>query len=174
MSILNFYRDKVVYQSFLLAILLAVYGCGNSQKPTDISLKTESSIKGKNYLSMKINGKDWIADNDIFGAFHPKGYYKAIIIAGSKGKKDKNEQTFNINLYNTNGNNDLNVAQLGNLSADNYLCGSMMGFEMKVNVTKASSIPDIVEATFEGKMTCPSGETLIITEGTFYYHENNF
>jgi len=132
---------------------------------------------------MKINGKDWIADNDIFGAIHPKGYNNAIIIAGGKGKKDKNEQTFNINLYNTNGpgtfnfangNKDLNVAQLGNLSADNYLCGSMMGFDIKVIVTKASSNPDIVEATFEGKMTCPSGETLHITDGNFYYHENNF
>lgn len=166
--------------TYILSLFLFL-SCGNKDKQTINSTIVDSiTFKEKNYLSMKINGQEWVADHDVFGAFHPKGYDRAIIIAGSKGKKDKNEQTFNINLYKTsgpgtfnfvNGNKEMNVAQLGNLSAENYVCGSMMGFDMKVIVTKASSMPDMVEATFEGKMTCPTGEILTITEGKFYYQE---
>lgn len=85
-----------------------------------------------------------------------------------------------MNLYNTSGpgvfhikdgNTDFNVVQLANLTVENALCGSMMGFDMKVTVTKASTIPDIIEATFEGQMTCGNGEILNITNGKFYYHE---
>lgn len=183
MSIKVFFRYEYLYQYCFIAFFVSLYGCGNSQNPTRITPNTDTSLSGKNNLSMLINGKEWTADNNIFGAFHPKGYNNAILISGSKGKKDKNEQTLNINLFNadgsgtfifSNGNKDLNVAQLGNLSADNYLCGSIMGFEMKVIVTKTSLDPVIVEATFEGKMTCPTGETLNITRGAFYYNENNF
>ena len=133
-----------------------------------------------NHLSLKINGVEWVADHDVFGAFHPKGYNKAIIIAGSKGPKDKNEQAFNINIYNADGpgtfsykhgNPDLSVAQMGNWNPENFICGSMMGHEMRVKVTKVSTKPDVVEATFEGELTCNTGEVLKITEGKFYYHE---
>jgi hypothetical protein len=171
------FQIMLTYVIYLFVFL----SCGNKDKQTiDSTIVDNTSIKEKNYLSMKINGKDWIADNEIFAAFHPKGYNNAIIIAGNKGKKDKDQQSFNLNLFNTNGpatfnikdgNKDFNVVQFGALSAENYLCGSMMGFEMKVIVTKASSTPDIIEATFEGKMTCSSGEILIITNGKFYYHE---
>jgi hypothetical protein len=178
------FPKEIVFKFFQIVFLVILYGCGNSQQQTIMSSETDDTkLQGKNYLSMKINGQEWIADRDIFGAFHPKGYKNAILIAGSKGKKDKNEQTLNINLFNANGagtfvfsnsNKDLSVAQIGNLSTDNYICGSMMGFEMKVIVTKASSTPDVVEATFEGKMTCPTGEIQTITDGKFYYNENNF
>ncbi len=167
---------------FVFLITLTLIACSNQKDKSAISsvVTDVATSMGKNYLTMKINGKDWIADNEIFGAFHPKGYNNAIIIAGNKGKKDRDQQSFNLNLFNTNGpatfnikdgNKDFNVVQFGALSAENYLCGSMMGFDMKVIVTKASSIPDIVEATFEGKMTCSSGEILNITNGKFYYHE---
>ncbi|MBK9736222.1 MAG: hypothetical protein IPO92_15185 [Saprospiraceae bacterium] len=49
--------------------------------------KTTESGNSSNYLTMKINGKDWTADLDILAAFHPKGYNKLIMIAGSLGKK---------------------------------------------------------------------------------------
>lgn len=166
---------------YIIVLLFStVFSCSNSSKSTPSTTVSDSNSNNKNYLSMKINGKDWIADNEIFAAFHPKGYNNAIIIAGNKGKKDKDQQAFNLNLFNTNGpatfnikdgNKDFNVVQFGALSAENYLCGSMMGFDMKVIVTKASSTPDIIEATFEGKMTCSSGEILNITNGKFYYHE---
>lgn len=167
---------------FIFFITIILLACSNQKDKTSIPPDDQATTLsiGKNYLTLKINGKDWIADNNIWGAYHPKGYNKAIIISGSKGKKDKNEQPFNLNLYNTSGpgvfhikdgNTDFNVVQLANLTVENALCGSMMGFDMKVTVTKASTIPDIIEATFEGQMTCGNGEILNITNGKFYYHE---
>ncbi|MBP6022400.1 hypothetical protein [Ferruginibacter sp.] len=149
----------------------------NAAEP--ITVAEEKSI-AVNYLSMKINGKEWKADSEIFGAFHPKGYNNAIIISGSKGPNDKTEQSFNINLYNTNGigtydlvsgNKDLNVVQLGNLSTENYLYGSVLGFSFHVNVTKASQNPATLEATFEGTLTGNAGDSIKITDGKFYYYE---
>ena len=170
---------------FSLPVLAVFFfaSCGNNttngiEKET-ANKKTEKPAVG-NYLSMKINGKEWKADNEIFGAFHPEGYNKAIMLSGSKGPKDKNEQAFNINLYNTNGpgvftihdkNADNSVIQIANLSEQNYLYGSMMGFNVKINITKASKTPTIIEATFEGELTGNANDKLIITDGKFYYHD---
>ena len=174
-------NNKLLLLASLL--LLQILACG-SKPQQENSAATPATITepapAGNRLSMKINGVEWKADNKIFGAFHPKGYNKAIIIAGSKGPKNKDEQPFNINLYNVDGpgtyqiqtgNPDLNVAQLANLSPQNYLYGSMMGFNLKVVITKASTGPDEIEATFEGEMTGNAGDVLKITEGSFYYHE---
>lgn len=168
---------------FASILLLQILACG-SKPQQENSASTPATITepsaGGNRLNMKINGVEWKADNEIFGAFHPKGYNKAIIIAGSKGPKNKDEQPFNINLYNVDGpgtyqiqtgNPDLNVAQLANLTPQNYLYGSMMGFNLKVVITKASTGPDEIEATFEGEMTGNAGDVLKITEGSFYFHE---
>jgi hypothetical protein len=164
--------------TYIISLFLFL-SCGNKNKQTiDSTIVGNTSKIGKNYLSMKINGKEWSADHDIFGAFHPKGYDKVIIIAGASGKMDKTEKTFNINIYQTDGpgqfsfeqgNKALSVAQMGNWSGQDYLCGSMMGFDMKVHVTKATDSE--VEATFSGTLTCPSGSPLVITDGKFYYHE---
>lgn len=43
----------------------------------------------------------------------------------------------------------------------------MMGFDMKVKVVKATTGPDILEATFSGTLSCPSGPALVITDGNF-------
>ena len=101
---------------------------------------------------MKINGQEWSADHDVFGAFHPKGYDKVIIIAGASGKKDKTEKTFNINIYQTDGPGQFSFTQ-GN----------------KALSTKATSSEG--EATFSGTLTCASGQAMVITDGKFYYHE---
>jgi hypothetical protein len=69
------------------------------------------------------------------------------------------------------GNKDLSVVQLGNLSETNYLYGSMMGFRMRVNISKASQSPVELEASFEGEMTGNAGDTLKVADGKFYYHE---
>ncbi|MBC7874504.1 MAG: hypothetical protein H7Y01_10935 [Ferruginibacter sp.] len=164
--------------------LLFLFSCGssNSKEKKDLkAMQSESTVaKQINYLSMKIDGQLWEADNNIFGVFHPNGHNKAIMIAGSKGPKNKEEQPFNINLYNASGpgvfaikdgNTDNNVVQLANMSPQDYMYGSMMGFNMKVTVTKASGNPTIIEATFEGELTGNAGGKLKITEGKFYYHE---
>ena len=163
--------------------LLLLFACGNNAGQPNEAVSASSApaeATNKNYLTMKINGVEWVADNNIFGAFHPKGYNKVIMIAGSKGPKNQDEQPFNINIYNIDGpgvfqfkdgNPDLSVVQLANMSSENYLYGSMMGFSIKVNVTKASTNPDEIEATFEGEMNGNAGDVLKITEGKFYYHE---
>lgn len=169
---------------FLLLLygVILLFSCNstatkNTAEP--ITVAEEKSITG-NYLSMKINGKEWKADSEIFGAFHPKGYNNAIIISGSKGPNDKTEQSFNINLYNANGpatfnikegNTDGNVAQLANMSPEHFMYGSMMGFAIKIIVTKANSTPTEIEATFEGELTGNASDKIVITEGKFYYHE---
>jgi hypothetical protein len=171
---------KKLFVIVLTALSLSTISCGDSAgKSNTASAEEKTTGKGKNYLSMKIDGQLWEADSGISGAFHPQGYNKLIMIAGDKGN-GKTEQSFNINLYNTagpgtfnivNGNPDLSVVQLANLSVEHYLYGSMMGFNMKVVVTKASSNPTVVEATFEGELSGNASDKIKITEGKFYYHE---
>ena len=78
---------------------------------------------------MKVDGVAWEADHDIFGAVHPKGYEKAVLVAGSLGPKDANEQAFNLNLFGIDtagnypvltGNPKLHVAQLANLTPERF------------------------------------------------------
>ncbi len=166
-----------------MAIFLLILSCSSQSQSSTIGeslAKVPAVTAVENHLSMKINGVEWVADHGIFGAFHPKGYNKAIIIGGSKGPKNENEQVFDINIYNTegpgtftfqDGNVDLSVAQMANWSTETFLCGSMLGHNMRVNVTTASTKPDVVEATFEGELTCNSGEVFKVTDGKFYYHE---
>lgn len=172
-----------MYKFILLSISwLILQSCGQSETaktPSGSGAKAPEAASG-NYLSMKINGVEWKADHDVFGAFHPKGYDQAIIIAGSRGPKDKTEQSFNLNLFKTtgpgvfqikNGNPDFNVVQLANMSPENFMYGSMMGFDLKVTITRASANPSIVEASFEGELTGNASDKIKITEGKFYYHE---
>ena len=131
-------------------------------------------------MSMRLNGVEWKADNNLFGVVHPKGYNKAIMMAGSKGPKNKDEQPFNLNLFNANGpavyhiktgNPELSVAQLANVTRENFMYGSLMGFDLTVTVTKASKEPTEIEATFEGTLTGNAGDTLKVTEGKFSYRD---
>ncbi len=167
----------------LFALISTASMCGNDSGQSDEQTAAAATI-GKpvtaNYLSMKINGVEWKADNEIWGAFHPKGYNKVIIISGLKGKKGDNEQAFNINIYNTDGpgnfifkdgNPDLSVAQMLNWSPEKFMYGNVMGFNMKVSVTKASAMPDEIEATFQGELNGNMGDVMKITEGKFYFHE---
>lgn len=174
-------RHKFIF--FTAFFVLTIVSCGSKQEAGS-SLEATATVSTadavENHLSMKVNGVEWVADHDVFAAFHPKGYHKAIVIAGSKGPKDKTEQTFNLNIYNADGpgtfhfeqgNPDLSVAQMGNWNPENFICGSMMGYEMRVKVTIASTKPAVVEASFEGELSCNTGEVLKITDGKFYYHE---
>jgi hypothetical protein len=169
--------SKIILPLIGVLLLLSCGGKDDSSAETSETKKSQNAI---NYLSMKINGKEWTADSEIFAAFHPGGYDNAILIAGSKGPKDKNEQVFNMDLYKTtgpgiyqfeNGNAANNVIQLAGLSEEHFMYGSMMGFKVKVNITKASKNPTIIEATFEGELTGNASDKLVITEGKFYYHE---
>lgn len=150
----------------------------------EATVKTE-----KNYLKMKIDGKEWVADRDIFGSYHFSEELGPglINIAGTKGSPP-NDQPFNINLYNTKDKGTYqvmiadnykskmhdNVAQLAQLTPTNYLCGgAMQGNQLTVQIIKVSKNPQIIEATFSGAMQCVEGNKISITEGKFYYHEDN-
>lgn len=171
-----FFRPLSVF--FCAAALFVSASCNSETKNEPGKTSNPPSA---NYLSMKINGKVWQGNQEIFGAFHPKGYNNAILISGERFEKDDSqEQNFNINLYNAsgageftfeNGNADNNVVQLSNVSEQNYMYGSMMGFNMRVNILKANANPVLIEATFEGELKGNSGDKLTITEGKFYYHE---
>lgn len=171
-----------------LMMLLVFLSCGNSQKPSEVTTKTDDN-QGKNFISMKIDGNAWVADHDIFGSFHftEKLGPGLINIAGTKGSPP-DDQPFNINLYNTTGTGEYNVntgnnagakmydnvAQLAQWTPTNYLCGgTMQGSHMKINIIRVSKNPQMIEATFSGTMQCVEGNTLNITEGKFYYHEAN-
>ena len=85
--------NRVLFSSTILCLLLIA--CGNTVQQSDKVANTAIEAQkpdAENHLSMKINGVEWKADHNIFGAFHPKGYNKVLMIAGSKGPKDKNEQ----------------------------------------------------------------------------------
>lgn len=171
---------KLIITSVFLLLLAA---CNNSQPAEGKAQKgdTPSAPSAKtNYLRMKINGQTWEADHELTGIVYPKGYNKAILIGGTKGPKDKYEQTFNLNLFNCNGvgeylietgNKDQSVVQLGNLSEAHYLYGNVLGFRMRVKITKATQSPEELEASFEGEMTGNAGDVLKVTDGKFYYHE---
>ena len=168
-----------------ITMCLFTSSCNNSSNASRTNPGTPVAAEhiattSTNKLSMKINGKDWIADHEVWGAFHPKGYNNAILTSGSVGSKDKNEQAFNLNIYNAagpgtyvfaNGNTDQSVIQMANLSTENYLYGSMLGFDVKVNILKASDNPVEIEATFEGELTGNASDKLTITDGKFYYKE---
>ena len=156
--------------------------CNNSPKTTDgkSSTSTTESKKTVNKLSFKMDGVLWEADNAIMGIFHPKGYNKAVLMGGSKGPKNKDEQVFSLNLYGiekegeyTIQTNDPNqsVVQLANISNEEPMCGSLMGYKFKISLKKCADLPAVIEATFEGELTCNTDRKIKITEGVFYYHE---
>jgi hypothetical protein len=170
-------------------LIAAFFACNNSAKPTSQTQDTQQDPKNKNFLTMKIDGKDWVADREIFGSYHFSDALGPglINISGVKGDAP-NDQPFNINLYNTTGTGEYkisiadnskskmydNVCQLAQLTPTNYLCGgAQQGGQFVVSITKASKSPQMVEASFSGTMQCVEGNKITITEGKFYYHEEN-
>lgn len=174
-------------RSFITAIfLLLLFSVGfvscntPHTKGDNTAVATAAEAAGHNFLTMKVNGVAWEADHEIMAIFHPKGYNNAILISGYKGPKDKSEQTFNLNLYNANGegsyeivsgNKDNNEVQLANLSNEHYLYGNVLGFSFNAQITKAANNPSELQARFEGVLIGNTGDSVKITEGKFYYHE---
>lgn len=176
---------------FVFIVAIALVACSNQKDKSVIDVGNEVSAdsKGKNYLTMKIDGKEWTSDRDIFGSYHfSEALGPGLInIAGVKGNPP-NDQNFNINLYNTTSEGEYtvniadngrskpydNIAQFALLTPSNYLCGgTLQGSQMTINITKVSKNPQIVQATFSGFMQCVEGNKIVITEGKFYYNENN-
>ena len=173
-------KSSPLTSSGIVCCIVILAACGKSPDTQSQTAAPGKLETGKNQMSMKLNGAEWRADNNLFGAVHPAGYNKAIMMAGSKGPKNKDEQPLNINLFNADGpgvyhiktgNADLSVAQLANLSPDNFMYGGLMGFDLTVTVTQASKEPSVIEATFDGTLTGNSGDTLQVTDGRFSYRD---
>jgi hypothetical protein len=172
----------------LLPLLFAACG-GSTNAPapgaassaaTTTATTAAPAATQENHLSMKIDGVEWRADHDLFGAVHPPGYDRAILIAGSLGPKNAQEQMFNLNLFGTtgpghysirHGQADAGVVQIGNLSPERYLAGSLLGYAFEVDVQTAQASPTRIEATFSGTLTANDSSVLKITDGRFRYSE---
>lgn len=174
---------------FLLCACLLLAACHSPPPPaaTAATVATPSapaSPQGQsNQLRLTLDGKTWQADRDYFGAFHPPGMDKAVLMAGSFGPKDKHEQAFNLNLFGVDapghffasGNTmslkglSSSAIQLANLSDQRYLIGGPLGYEVEVDLLQAGA--GVIEATFSGRMTANDGSTVTVTDGYFFYRE---
>lgn len=136
-----------------------------------------------NQLRLTLDGKPWQADRDFFGAFHPPGMDRAVVMAASLGPKDRHEQTFNLNLFGVTGpgrytasGNTLSLKgisssqiQLANLSEQRYLVGGPFGYTVEVDLLQAGG--GTIEARFQGQMTASDGQDLRVSDGYFLYRE---
>lgn len=171
---MSFPRTRLV--ASLLATLLA--GCGISAPD---AAPATPNLASANRLSLRIDGQAWVADHDLFGAVHPAGYDRALLVAGSRGPKDENEQVFNLNLFGidgpgrytiTRGGKDGSAAQLANLSAERFLIGGLM-FEqrLEVEVVRMQAAPVDIEVRFHGELQANDGAMLKVEDGEFRYRE---
>jgi hypothetical protein len=151
-------------------------GAAPARQSTSAAAAGSAAAQHADQLSMQVDGVPWSADHDVFGAFHPAGYEQALIVAGSFGPKDANEQGFNLNLYRIggpgrytvrSGNAEGHVAQLANYSAERYLAGGPFGFDVQVDVIAAS--PERIEVRFAGTLTANDGTRLTLSDGHFVY-----
>lgn len=136
-----------------------------------------------NQLRLKLDGQPWQADREFFGAYHPPGMDRAVLMAASLGPKDKNEQMFNLNLTGVSGpgryvasGNTLSLKgvtssaiQLANISEQRYLIGGPLGYEIDVELLQAGT--GVIEARFSGTMNANDGSTLKVSDGYFFWRE---
>ena len=139
-----------------------------------------ANVAAKPQLRMLIDGKPWMADQAIEAMVQPPGFDRAVLINGSLGPKDANEQAFSIILLGIDGpgthhlksgSPERGVIQMANLNARQYLAGNILGYDVSVDVLRYSARPVLVEARFSGSLTASDSSTLAITEGYFRYAE---
>ncbi len=167
----------------LLLSLTLLVACQPESMPTPSATTPRTDAtpsKAANHLRMKVDGVMWEADHDIFGAVHPSGYDKAVLVAGSLGPKDGNEQSFNLNLYGIDApglvsvqtdNPHLHVAQLANQTPERFLSGGPMGFDMQVEIVDMQAVPTRLHVRFEGTLMGNDAHAVKITDGEFSYSE---
>jgi hypothetical protein len=126
------------------------------------------------FVRMKVDGVEWAADREIFCAHAPAGMDPMLIVSGSFGPKDANEQAFNLNLSNVQepgtihlvgGGSVTHAIQLANLDESRYLNGGVMGFDVVVEVVELARDPTRVELRFEGSLNSSAGKPLRISDG---------
>lgn len=170
-----------------LFLIGSIAGCGqpppasSALAPTDASADTRAPSSGANRLRMRVDGIEWSADRDLFGAVHPPGMHGAVLMAGSLGPKDANEQTFNLNLFGVDApghyvvehdNASGSVMQLANLSPKRYLIGGLMfEYRFEVELVTMQANPVAIEARFKGVLQANDDHRVTISDGEFVYRE---
>jgi len=161
-----------------IAIVLLLAACGGDPPvPQDRDSAAAPAASGEpagDVVRLKVDGANWSADREIFCAVAPPGLGDVLIVSGSRGPKDANEQTFNLNLSGVEGPGTLKLAgggstthaiQLANLDAQRYLNGGAMGFDVTVEVLSFSRDPAAVELRFAGTLGSSAGAPLRIDDG---------
>lgn len=166
----------------LCPLLLAACGSPPST-PTASAPAPMPAPRMANQLRLTLDGQVWQADRELFGAWHPPGMERAVLMAGSLGPKDRHEQAFNLNLFGVSGPGRYvangstvrpggltsNTIQLANLSEQRYLVGGPFGYEVTVDLLQAGA--GVIEARFQGRVNASDGSVLNLTDGYFLYCE---
>lgn len=181
-------RSFSAREAALAAIALAtLVACGRQPAPAATPAAASSTTAAvqatpahTNAISLRIDGREWRADRAIEAMVHPPGFDRMLMVSGSFGPKDRDEQTFNLNLagveapgrYAIKGGSVAGSAiQLANLGAERYLIGGALGADVVVEVTALRRAPVVVEGTFSGTMTANDGKALRVEDGRFSYRE---
>lgn len=152
----------------------------DTQPPVSTASAVTASPASGPVLRLRVDGREWRADRELFGAVHPPGLDRAVLMAGSLGPKDANEQSFNLHLSGVDGpgiytvrgdQSPRNVVQLANTSEQRFMIGGTMGYDIQVEVLRLQSDPVLIEARFHGHMTANDGAVLRIEAGEFRYGE---
>ena len=170
-----------------LFLIGSITGCGqpppasSALAPTDASADTRAPSSRANRLRMRVDGIEWSADRDLFGAVHPPGMDSAVLMAGSLGPKDANEQSFNLNLFGIDapghyvvehGNASGSVMQLANVSPERYLIGGLMfEYRFEVELITMQANPVAIEARFKGVRQANDDHRVTNSDGEFVYRE---
>jgi hypothetical protein len=181
----------MMFRTFLFCACLLLAAC-DSPPPSATTAGAASAAtpsppsqpqQQANQLRVTLDGKRWQADREFFGAFHPPGMDRAVLMAASLGPKDKHEQAFNLNLFGVSGPGryvasgdtmslkglSSSQIQLANLSTERYLIGGPLGYDVDIELLQAG--PGVIEARFEGTMTASDGAAVKVTDGYFLYRE---
>jgi hypothetical protein len=179
-------RPTSILTSLMVATIIA--GCGQAPESPSSSASRSGAVsteirtlRDENVLRMRVDGVDWVADHDLFGAVHPPGMDRALIISGSRGPRDATEQAFTLNLFGVgapgryvfeHGAAGGSVMQLANLSPERYLIGGLM-FEhrFEVEVLRMEIRPVEIEARFSGVLQANDDHRVTISAGEFRYRE---
>jgi hypothetical protein len=172
----------------LLMLLLILIGCDNAEQVHSIEPKaapaelpkTAADAMQKNQLSMLIDGVEWRFDSELMGGINPISDKPEMLISGSRGSNDASEQTFTVIIHGANapgtyrvksGDGSQSNFQISGISAQEFLAGNMMPFDLNVIVTEVGEHPMRLRASFEGSIDTNTGRTLRISRGIINYQE---
>lgn len=153
----------------------------HTSAPAPVATASVDVAAQGNQLRMKIDGVDWVADNEIWGAVDALGAGGTVLISGNRGFGAA-QQAFNLNLDGVDGAGsyrvaalgtpDHGMAQIGNLSEQRYLIGgAMFDHELQVELIRVQATPALIEARFHGTMKANDDSVVRIEDGLFRYAE---